>query len=233
MTTRADVADQDRRAVVHGHDDVADVLGRLNASQSAHVVKLAALRVEAAAGVAVVRAERADDQRHRQADRGHLRRIEQHLILHRRTAEAGVVRDAGNGFVLALDHPILERLQLHRRAVGTFEHVAENQSRRREERRHARRDSVGQRHVREALQRLLAREVAVRPRLERQPDVGQTVERDGADDGHVRDAVHLRFHRHGDQPLDLLGGVTFPLRHDLDRGGERSGYASTGNRRNE
>ena len=57
---------QHRRAVVHREHDVADVLqGR--SGRAAHVIELATLRIEAAAGVAVVGAERALHLRDRQA----------------------------------------------------------------------------------------------------------------------------------------------------------------------
>ena len=98
----ADVFDQYRRSVVDRHDDVADVFGRGQAAEAADVVELAALGVEAASGVAVVGAQRVDDQRDREPDRGDFGRIEQHLILHCGTAEAGVVGHAGNRLVLSL-----------------------------------------------------------------------------------------------------------------------------------
>ena len=55
----ADILDQHRRAVVHRQHDVADVLQRGHAPQAAHVIELAALRIESAAGVVVVGGQRA------------------------------------------------------------------------------------------------------------------------------------------------------------------------------
>jgi hypothetical protein len=106
----ADILEQHRRAVVHGQDDIADVFRRHHAADAAHVIELAALRIEAAAGIAVVGGERGFDLRHRQAGARDFRRIEQHLILHRAAAEAGIVGHAGHGFVLRLDGPGLEVL---------------------------------------------------------------------------------------------------------------------------
>ena len=37
-------------------------------------------------------------------------------------------------------------------------------------------------------------------------------------DDEIRQAIELRLDRHGDQPLDFLGGVSGPLRRHLDTG---------------
>ena len=101
MTTRPTSFSSTGRAVVHRQHHIADVLERVEPAQAAHVIELAALRIETAAGVAVVGGERALHLRHRQADAGDLRRIEQHLVLHGAAAEAGIVRHAGHGADIA------------------------------------------------------------------------------------------------------------------------------------
>ena len=53
-----DVLDEHRDVVLHGDDDVADVLERHDPAEAAHVEELTALGVEAAARVGVVGAQR-------------------------------------------------------------------------------------------------------------------------------------------------------------------------------
>src|SRR5277367_1487519 len=57
----ADILYPDRHAVAAAYDNFADVLGGLDESETADVVKLAALRVEAAPGVGVVGGELVED----------------------------------------------------------------------------------------------------------------------------------------------------------------------------
>ena len=124
-------------AGMRGDDDVADVLERLHLAEAAHVVELAALRVEAAAGVGVVVGELLHDLRHGDAVRHEPVRIDLHLVLHRLAAEAGVVGDALDRAIAPLEHPVLEDLELLRRAVRALQHVAVDQAAGAEERRHA------------------------------------------------------------------------------------------------
>ena len=121
-------------------------------AEAAHVVKLSALRVEAATGVGVVRVERGDHLHDRQVIVVKLHRVEQDVILHRWTAETGIVGDAGNALIGALDDPVFEGVQLHRRAVGTLDHVAIDQAAGAEQRRHAGSDALRERGVADALE---------------------------------------------------------------------------------
>ena len=81
------------------------------------------------------------------------RGIEQHLVLHHRPAETRVVGHARDGAVGAFDHPVFNRLQLLRRAIGALEHVAINQAAGAEQRRHAGSDAGGQSGVAPAVQK--------------------------------------------------------------------------------
>jgi len=82
-----DILHQNGSAVVDREDDLADVVGGLEASDSADVVELAALGIESAAGIPVVRAERGGHVGDRESGPGETRRVEQNLILHGETAE--------------------------------------------------------------------------------------------------------------------------------------------------
>ena len=110
----ADVPHQHRGAVMHRQHHVADVLHGDQASHAAHVIELAALRIESAAGVGIVGREGALHLLHRQADRRNPDRIEQYLILHGAAAKPRIIRHSGNGLVLGFDGPVLEGFELHR-----------------------------------------------------------------------------------------------------------------------
>ena len=90
--------------------DVADVLRRVQPAQAAHVIKLSAFRIKSAAGVAVVGGKRGDDLRDGKSGAGNLRRIEQHLILHRLAAQPRIVRHALDRLILALNDPVFDGL---------------------------------------------------------------------------------------------------------------------------
>ncbi len=207
----ADVLDQHRRAVVDRQHDVADVLGRLDQAFAAHVVELAALGIEAAAGVAVVGRQGGLDLGHGQADAGDADGVEQHLVLHLAAAEAGVVGHPGHGAELRLDHPVLDGLQLHRRAVGALKHISIDQPRGRRLGRDIRRHPAGQTDARHQVEHALAGEVVAGAVAEGDGDVRQAVERDRPDAGFLGNAVHSVLDRHGDLALDLLGRVARPL----------------------
>ena len=134
---------------------------RVEPAKAADVVELPAFRIETAAAIAVVRAERAFDLLRRQAGAGQAILVEQHLILHRPAAEAGIVGDSGHRPELRLDGPVLERLELGRRAVGALQRVAVDQARRRGQRLDIRRDAARQVEAGEAVEHLLPGEIAV------------------------------------------------------------------------
>ena len=148
-------------------DDFADVFGVFDQAEAADVVELAALGVEAAAGIGVVGVERGDDLHDGQVIVVELNGVEQDVILHRGPAEAGVIGHAGNALVGALDDPIFESVEFHRGAIGTFDDVAIDEAAGAEERGHAGRDALRQRGVADALENDLASEVRVDAFLER------------------------------------------------------------------
>ena len=123
----ADVADTHRHPILRAHDYVADVARIAHQAQAANVIKLAALRIESAAGIGVVDGELLQHGRHRDVVCVEPSRIEQHLVLHHRAPETGIVRDPGNLLVFALDDPIFVDLQLLRRAVRTLEYISIDQ----------------------------------------------------------------------------------------------------------
>ena len=210
-----DVLQQHGRAVVHGQHHVADILQRVQPTQPTHVVKLPALRVEPAAGIAVVGRQRRFNLGYRQADGSDFGLIQQHLILHGAAAKTRVIGHARHGAVLRRDDPILQRLQLHRRAVGALQYVAVDQPGWCRQRRDGRRHPIGQAQVAHAVEHLLAREVVVGAVLEREHHIGQPVQRHRALRRGLRHAAHAQLDRHRDQSLHFLGGMSRPLRDDI------------------
>ena len=82
--------------------------------------------------------------------------------------------------------------------------------------------------VAEALEDHLAREIGVDAFVERQADVGEAVERDGAHHFQVRRAVHGQFERERGEALDFFGGVAGPLGDQLDHGRRKIGIGVDG-----
>ena len=58
------------------------------------------------------------------------RGIEQHLILHHRPAESGIVGHARHLLVFPLNHPVFVSFQFLRRPIRAFKHIAIDQPRR-------------------------------------------------------------------------------------------------------
>jgi hypothetical protein len=139
---------------------------RLRTRQAADVIELASLRIKTAARVGIIIAELGENLRHVHAVREQLVGVEQHLVLHGGAAEAGIVRHARNGAVVALEHPILQDFEFLGRTVGTLQDVAVDEAAGAVQRREARHQSGGHLRVGHALEGLLADEVGVRSILE-------------------------------------------------------------------
>ncbi len=211
-----DILHEDGDAVLHRQHDVGDVGGGADEAQSAHVVELASLCVESAARVPVVRAERILDVLNAEAGAGELRRVDDHVVFHRLAAECGEVRHTRHGLERLGQHPIVDDLQLHRRSVGALHDIAIDEAGGRKERLDPRAHAGRQRHVRKSLERALPREIGIGAIAEGQDDVRESIERDRPHKPDVLDAVHFRLDGHGHEPLDFLGGMSRPLRHDFD-----------------
>src|SRR4029077_17669463 len=83
----AEIANEDRRAIVLGDDDIAEIVERLDEADAADdIAELAAIE-HAAAGIGVVGADRAGHRAQRQIEAHELLRIELQLILSGQAAE--------------------------------------------------------------------------------------------------------------------------------------------------
>src|SRR5437764_1129425 len=122
-----EVAHPDGHALPGGHHHVADVRQIGQPAEPAHVIELAAELVETPARILVVVGERVDDVLDADLVGVEQGWFEDHLVLPRGATEPGIVRDAGDRFVVPEEDPVLEHLQLGRRAVGALQHVAIDQ----------------------------------------------------------------------------------------------------------
>src|SRR5215469_5353854 len=214
----ANVADPDRSSPIAAHHNVLDVLAVADHANPAHVVELSALRIESATGIGIVVRKRLHHLRDGHVEAINAGGVEQYLVLHDRAAEAGIIGNAGNGFVGALENPILNRLQVLGSAVGALDDVAVNQATGAEERGQAGRDAGGESYVGQTLEHDLPGKIIVGVLLESQPDIGESVERNGTHYFEMRQAVHFHFQGQRDQTLHLFGGVARPLRDQLHHG---------------
>src|SRR5579862_6666496 len=210
------VFNADGNSVVTAHDDIANVFGVSYQPQTAHVIELSALLVESAARVGVIRSQCIDDLRHGEVIPIEAGGIKQHLILHHRTAEAGVVGHALDGAIFALNHPVFEGLQFLGCAIGAFKNVAIDQAAGAEQRRHGRDHSGRELGLRYPLEDDLPGEIVVCAIVEGQGDVGEAVERNGAHEDDAGHAIEFQLERKRDQSFDFLGGMPRPLCDQLD-----------------
>src|SRR5262249_458606 len=103
----ADILNTNGNAVVATDHYFADVVGGFHEPEAGDVVELAALRVEAAAGVGVVGLQCGNDLNDGNMKVVEASGVEEDVILHGGAAEAGIVGDAGDAAVSAFDDPVL------------------------------------------------------------------------------------------------------------------------------
>src|SRR5690242_16382376 len=205
-------------AVGGADDDFADVVGGFEEAEAAHVVKLAALGEESAAGVGIIGGESVEDLDDGQVIAVEAGGIEQDVVLHGRPAETGVVGDAGNAAVGAGDDPIVVSVELGGSAIGAFENVAIDEAAGTEERGHAGRDALGKGGVADAFENELAGEVGIDAFVEGKADIGEAVERNRTHHLEVRGAVHGQLDGESGKALDFFSGVAGPLGDEFDHG---------------
>src|SRR5260370_6679129 len=170
----ADVVDADRSAVITGDYDFANIVGGFYESETAHIIKLAALRIKTAAGIGVVVLQRGDHLHDRNVIAVQAAGIEKNVILHGGAAETGIVGDARHTAISAFDDPVLHGVQFLRRAVWTFDDVTIDEAAGTEERRHAGGDALGKSGVAKALENELPGEVGIDAFIGGEAGVGRT-----------------------------------------------------------
>ena len=211
------VAHQDRRAVVLGNDDIAEVVeGPHQADAADDITELAAIE-HAAAGIGVIVADRIGDIAECDIKAHQLLRIELELILRRQPAE---VRNIGNArhLLQGRDHrPLLDLRQFAQVFRVGLQNVIEDLPGRRRQRIEARRQVRRQRRVLNPLQDALTRPVVFNAVAKLQGDQRQAEGRARAHHCHAGRAVKLALERNGDLLLDFFG-------RQARRGGNHLGF---------
>ncbi len=127
--------DEHRRARVLRDDDVADVVGGAQQTDTANEVLLVPLLGVAAACVRVATLERVEKLLQRHFVIAQLRQIRVHLVLLDQAAEADDIGDTGDQLELTPDYPVLQSAQLAGisgvRLEGVAVHLADGRGQRR------------------------------------------------------------------------------------------------------
>ncbi|MGY4297252.1 hypothetical protein ACVWXN_005347 [Bradyrhizobium sp. i1.4.4] len=219
-----DVLDQHRIAVGLRDHGVGEVVDRTDQADAAYHGRLLADIDGVAADIDVGIADRLEQLRQCQAVGDQLVEIDLELVGLALAAPAGDVDDAGHGAEAALQNPVLDGLEIEHAVVRrTDEAVAEDfadRAERRDLRLHITRQ---RRELRQAVQDLLLRLVIGVGEGELELDVGEAVERDGADRREVLQTRDLGLDWNRDVALDLFRRQARALRHDVDHRRRRIG----------
>ena len=212
---RAEVAHAHRRPARRRHHDVLDVARGLDHADAAHGQRVLTPGDVGAARIGVVGGDGVEDLLEGEAVGAQARRVQRDLVLLDAAAPGNDVGDTRHLEELALEHPVLQGLQLderhRRRPEGVAVDLADHARQRAESRARVSRH-LGSRNP---LLHLLARPVLVGAVGEEHADVGQPEQRRRAQEGDVGDPVQLLLELDRDEALDLLGGVTRPERDDF------------------
>ena len=215
--TVRDVLDQHRIAAGLRHHGVVEVVDRADQADAAHHGGLRADIDGVAADIDVGIADGLQHLRQRQPVGDQLVEVDLQLVGLGLAAPAGDVDHAGHGAEAALQHPVLQRLEVEHAVVRRALQPVTIDFADRAERRNARLHVARQRReLRQAVQHLLQRLVIGVVERELQFDVGQSVQRDGADGAQVLDAGDLGLDRDRDVAFDLFRRQARALRHDVD-----------------
>src|SRR5262249_5175832 len=117
----------DRQSALLAHNNIVDVADRAQHADAAHVDRLLADRDRPAADVSIAGRDRIDDLRQGKAIGPHPVEIDFDLVFLGFSTERRDIGNTGNDAQLALDNPILDRLELDQVHAGrTFELVAQD-----------------------------------------------------------------------------------------------------------
>jgi len=188
-------------------------LQRPDDTDPAHGDRLLADGDRAAAHIGIARRHRANDLRQRQAMRDHPIEIDFGLKFLGPAAQDQHVGHAWNDAQPALNHPVLQRLEMHDIDFGG----ALDTAGRRDHRLHPGRKNG----VLEPVDGLLPDKVVVAAVFELDPDEAQRINRVGADEPQPRRAGDGYFERDRDVTFHLLGRLARVLGDDFDDGRRR------------
>ena len=219
-----DVLDQNGIAAALRHHGAGKIVDRADQADAAHHGGLRADVDGVATDIDVGIAHRQQQLRQRQAIGDQLVEIDLQLVGLGLAAPAGDIDHAGHGAEAALQHPVLQRLQVEHAVVRRPDQPVAVDFTDGAERRDPRLHVAGQgRHLRQPVQHLLQRLVIGVVERKLQFDVRQSVQRNGAHRAQVLDARDLGFDRDGDVAFDLFRRQSRALRHDVDHRRRRVG----------
>src|SRR5581483_10130622 len=208
-----DVAHQHRVAAALGQHGVAEVLHAADEPDATHHGDLRPDVDRIAADIDVAVAQRLQQLRQREAVGHELVEVDLQLVGLGLAAPAGDVDDARNGAEAALQHPVLQGLEVEHAVAGRPDETVAVDLADGAGGRDLRLHVVGQlRQLRQAVEHLLQRLLVGVVERELKLHVGQAIERYRADGLQVADAGGLRLDRDGDVALDLLGREPGALR---------------------
>ena len=210
------VAQGERAAVALLEHDGLDVLDRIDEADAADGQLLVAVAQEAAADVEVGLPDRCFQVAQAQAGGVQPGRIGLDLEFLEVASERHHVGHALHLAQHAGDVPLHFRAQLVEVGAIADHPEAVDLAERRGLRRQVRRDALGQIGLRHPLADQHARGKRVHAVVEDQGHQRQAEQALAAQQGHARGAVERALQRHGDLPLDFLGGVAGHLGDDLD-----------------
>ena len=214
-----------RQAALLAHHDVVDVADRAEHADAAHIDRLFAHRDGAAADIGVAGGNRVDDLRQSQAVGPHAIEVDFGLVFLGFAAQRRDVGDTRHDAQFALDHPVLQRLELGQvHARRTLELVAQDFADA-AGRRNDRRNDGGQRGILQPVGDLLTHKVIVAAIFELQADKAEREHRVRADVSETRRARDRNFKRDRDVTLDFFGRLAGILRDDLDDRRRRIGIS--------
>ena len=217
------IADHHRRAAIGAEDRVADVIHRVDQADAAHHRRLRPDIHRLAAHIDVGVVQRRQNLRHGQAEMRELALVDRHFVGFR-LAPAIHVDHARHRAETALQHPVLDGLEIGDRVVRRPDDPVTQDLADRAFGRYLRRDPVRQRRqLRQPVDHPLLRLLVSQVVGELHPHVGQAEYRNGPQRGEVRNARHLHFDRNGDVALDLLGGLAGVLGDDFHQRRHRIG----------
>ena len=217
IVTCGDVANQNRIAARLRQHGVVQIVDRADQADAAHHGGLRADIDGVAADIDVGVGDGLQHLRQRQPVGDQLVEVDLQFIGLGLAAPAGDVDHAGHGAEAALQYPVLQRLEVEDAVVRrSLQPVAKDFAGRAQRRNARLRAARQRRELRQPVQHLLQRLFIGVIEGELQLDVGQSVQRDGADGAQVLDAGDLGLDRDRDVALDLLRRQPRALRHDVD-----------------
>ena len=211
-----DIAQQDGRAAgAAAEHDVVDVIEAANKANALHHGRLRPDIDRARPHGDIARAHRLDHPRQIKPEGVHPRQVDDDIIGLGAAAKAGHIHHTGHALEAAVQHPILQGLQVidgkARRADQAVAHDLANGRERRNAGRHTLRQALqhGQ-----AVEHLLQGLLVIIGKGELHPHIGEAKERGGADGVEIGQARHCHLDGDGDVALNLLGALAGILGDD-------------------